>query len=148
MSSASGGLRIGAAALYDAGIACSRPTAPAIVSRSDSVQEASASSLQHLGPAVRRAAEQLGREEPEQPDADRDDQPTGGEEGHQREPAAEQQPAADVRGREPVGQRRAGRLPRRPADQRRDEQQHAGPGERAAEQRKQQVGGDHPDHRP
>ena len=30
----------------------------------------------------------------------------------------------------------------------RDQQQHAAAGERAAEQREQQVGGDHPDHRP
>jgi hypothetical protein len=55
---------------------------------------------------VRGAAEQLGGEEAEQSDADRDDQPAGRQQRDDPEPDAEQQPAAEVRGREPVGQAR------------------------------------------
>ena len=65
-AAASCGWIAGAAALTVAGIACSRPTAPAMVSRSDSVHEASASIRATAARSARHTTEQGGPREDEQ----------------------------------------------------------------------------------
>ncbi len=71
------GRRTGAAARAEAGMACSRPTAPAMVSRSDSVQAARASTRRMAALLLGGAAEELVPEEDEDAGGDAGDGPAG-----------------------------------------------------------------------